>query len=80
MSFTEKAMELLNLKNFISIDEVKKSLDLEVINIANELKLLNKKIDKLHNRIDQKEKEILDLETEKQIKLDELHELFYKDI
>lgn len=80
MSFTERAMELLNLKNFVSIDEVKKSLDLEVIKLADELKSLNKKIDKLHNRIDEKEKEILDLEKQKEIKLDELHELFYKEL
>jgi len=79
-SFKDKALELLNLKNFVSIDEVQKSLDQEVIRIANELKKLNKRIDNIHARIDQKEEEIKDLEMAKQVKLDELNELFYKEL
>jgi len=79
-SFKNRALELLNLKNFVSIDEVQKSLDSEVIRVAEELKKINKRIDSIHNRIDMKEEELKDLEIAKQVKLDEIHELFYKEI
>jgi septal ring factor EnvC (AmiA/AmiB activator) len=79
-SFKDKALELLNLKNFASIDSLQMSLDEEIIRIADELKKLNKRIDNIHVRIDKKEEQLRELEMQKQIKLDEIHELFYKEI
>lgn len=79
-TFKDRALELLNLKNFVSIDEVQQTLDGEIIRIADELKKLNKRIDSIHVRIDKKEDEIKELEMQKQVKLDELHDLFYKEL
>lgn len=79
-TFKDRALELLNLKNFVSIDEVQQTLDGEIIRIADELKKLNKRIDGLYIRIDRSDKEIKELEMQKQVKLDELHDLFYKEL
>jgi len=78
--FVDMAMELLNIKNHVTIDELKESFDNKHLKILDDINRLNKSINNCHNRIDMQENEIDRLEELKQLKIDELEELFYKEI
>lgn len=78
--FVNMAMDILNIKNHITTDELKNEIDVKSVLTDNKISKLNESINNCHTRIDMYIDDMKKNEAVKQIRIDELKELFYKEL